>query len=777
MGKAAKGSGWDERLLHAALASMPYAFSIWDDALHLVLWNQNYLDMYHFDPERVHVGMSLYDIVTLTTGVGNHPGMTTDDIYAVYLERFTDRDDGALVHRYQKAIAGRVIKSTHIRRPGLWIVTHEDITEEVETQRLAAAREDALARQNLRFDAAVNNMPQGLCMFGPDQRLVVCNDMFAEMYGLPPELVRPGTLLTDIFAYRVANGMIPDGERVETYVPSRMRIVEEHDRTVRFVERERGRTISVIQQPVADGGWVSIHQDITEQRQKEELIQARTLALEVQNIRFDAAVNNMSHGLSMFDAENRLIVCNRQYAEMYGLPERLTHPGTSFWDMLDDGAKTGMVSIGDAEQRFRVLSAVIDAGRPFKHNVKMENGRVIAVLHQPMPGGGWISTHEDVTEQHHHEETIRHLARHDALTDLPNRVLFREEMSKIEAPHQAARDRGAVLHRPRPLQGRQRQPRPRHRRRGADLRFPPPARGGPRERRGGATGRRRIRHPRRTARLPQARRRHCRSHRQVAGPANDDRWQPDHHRRQRRHRHGADRRHRRRDLAEERRSRPLPGQGRRPRRLPFLRGEHGRRAQAAPRRSSWSSRARWPAASCAWSSSRLSASPTTAICCLEALLRWDHPQRGSGLARRVHSGRRGNRPDRADRRVGAAAKPAAWRSRWPKAIRVAVNLSAVQFRSAGLVGIGRRRWRRPARPDRLELEITESLLLADTEATLATLHSLRAMGVRDRDGRFRHGLFLAQLPRSFPFDKIKIDRSFVREVSPAPAMPWPSSAP
>lgn len=272
-----------------------------------------------------------------------------------------------------------------------------------------------------------------MCLFGPDQRLVISNEMFAEMYGLPPDLLVPGCHIEEVLAYRAAHGAVPDGEQPERFVANRMRIIGEHSRTVRYVEREQGRIISVIQQPIADGGWVSVHQDITDQQQREQLIRARTLELQVQNIRFDAAINNMLHGISMFDADNRLIVCNKQYAEMYGLPEHLTQPGTSFWEMLDDGARSGMVSISDSGSRVKVLGAVIEAGRTFKQNVKMENGRVIAVLHQPMPGGGWLSTHEDVTEQHRDEETIRHLARHDALTDLPNRVLFREEMDKIEA--------------------------------------------------------------------------------------------------------------------------------------------------------------------------------------------------------------------------------------------------------------------------------------------------------------------------------------------------------
>jgi len=429
--EASEAAVTGDLLLEAALASIPHGFSVWDADLRLVLFNEAYLEMYALPRDRVVPGITLRDMAQITCDLGSHGSAPVDEVFAIYRARFTN-DEGRRAIKHESS--GRIIRSTTVRMPGGagWMLTHEDITAEVEAQRLAAAREEALAHQNLRLDAAVNNMSHGLAMFGVDGRLVICNSTFAALYGLSPEIAAPGTHLADILNYRVEHGLVPEGERSEAYVAGRLKLANERSRTVRFIERERGRTISVIQQPMVDGGWVSTHQDVTEQQRKEELIQARTLELELQNIRFDAAINNMLHGLSMFDAQNRLIVCNRQYAELYGLPPELTRPGTSFWDMLDDGAKTGMVSIGDSEARRKVLEAVIGAARPFRDNLKMVNGRVIAVLHQPMLGGGWISTHEDITEQHKHEEMIRHLARHDALTDLPNRVLFGEEMAKLE---------------------------------------------------------------------------------------------------------------------------------------------------------------------------------------------------------------------------------------------------------------------------------------------------------------------------------------------------------
>jgi EAL domain-containing protein (putative c-di-GMP-specific phosphodiesterase class I) len=103
---------------------------------------------------------------------------------------------------------------------------------------------------------------------------------------------------------------------------------------------------------------------------------------------------------------------------------------------------------------------------------------------------------------------------------------------------------------------------------------------------------------------------------------------------------------------------------------------------------------------------------------------------------------------------------------WPKSVRIAVNLSPVQFRQRDLVAQVRRALSNARLdPSRLELEITESLLLAESEATLKALHELRAMGVRISMDDFGTGYSSLSYLRSFPFDKIKIDRSFIRDLA------------
>jgi EAL domain-containing protein (putative c-di-GMP-specific phosphodiesterase class I) len=99
-------------------------------------------------------------------------------------------------------------------------------------------------------------------------------------------------------------------------------------------------------------------------------------------------------------------------------------------------------------------------------------------------------------------------------------------------------------------------------------------------------------------------------------------------------------------------------------------------------------------------------------------------------------------------------------------VRIAINLSPVQFRQKDLVAqVKAALFENGLPPARLELEITESLLLTDSEATIEALHELRAMGVRISMDDFGTGYSSLSYLRSFPFDKIKIDRSFMRDLT------------
>jgi diguanylate cyclase (GGDEF)-like protein len=153
--------------------------------------------------------------------------------------------------------------------------------------------------------------------------------------------------------------------------------------------------------------------------------------LREQKSRLDTAINNMGDGLCMFDAEKRLVVCNDRYAKMYRLPPELLRAGTPHREIIKhritSGILKGETSDNAATQLISVLGA-LPADVASSRIDELADGRLICVTRQPMAGGGWVATHLDVTEQRRSEAKITYMAQHDALTDLPNRVLLRERL-------------------------------------------------------------------------------------------------------------------------------------------------------------------------------------------------------------------------------------------------------------------------------------------------------------------------------------------------------------
>ncbi|WP_314958470.1 EAL domain-containing protein [Bradyrhizobium cosmicum] len=147
------------------------------------------------------------------------------------------------------------------------------------------------------------------------------------------------------------------------------------------------------------------------------------LTLEKQ--RLDRAVNNMTQGLLLFDAERRLVVCNQRYIEMYDLLPEVVKPGSSFHDIIAHRRATGSFA-GDVDDY--VARVLRDIHVRNSMVVNTADGRSIEIVNEPLADGGWVATHEDITERRRTEERITHLAHYDALTDLPNRTMFHEHL-------------------------------------------------------------------------------------------------------------------------------------------------------------------------------------------------------------------------------------------------------------------------------------------------------------------------------------------------------------
>ncbi len=490
----------------------------------------------------------------------------------------------------------------------------------------------------------------------------------------------------------------------------------------------------------------------------------RTLGeLETQNMRFNTALNNMSQGLSMFDADQHLVVCNERYARLYGLPSELRRPGTTLQEMLEYRVRNRLYAVESPEDHAQELRTTIGADLPLVRVVKFSDGRSIVVKRQPMADGGWVATHEDITEQRRNEARIAHMAHHDALTDLANRVLLRERLEET-LERRSRDDQVAVLCMDldrfkevndtlghpmgdallqavaRRLRGCIRESDIVARLGGDEFAILQP--GVPQPAGADALARRIIE----AISMPYD----LDGHQVVLGTsvgiavAPEDGTEPDHllsHA----------------DLALYR----AKGDGR----GTFRFFETGMDAAAQARRKlELDLRTALSTGAFELYYQPLFDLDRSEVSGFEALVRWNHPERGLIM------------PDDfipLAEETGLIVPIGEWVLRqacseaagWPEQVKVAVNLSAVQLNTANLTelvfgALGAS----GLAASRLELEITESALLDNSEAAFATLRRLRDIGVRISLDDFGMGFSCLSYLRRFPFDKIKIDKSFIRDM-------------
>jgi diguanylate cyclase (GGDEF)-like protein len=148
-----------------------------------------------------------------------------------------------------------------------------------------------------------------------------------------------------------------------------------------------------------------------------------TRYLKEQHRMLDVAVNHMTQALLLFDSSERLVICNNRYLEMFGLSSNTVKPGSFFRDLVQHRKMIGSFS-GDVDDYCRAIREARNAGQVSHTTTIIPDGRWMQVINQPLADGGWVATIEDITQQRRSEERTERLALYDTLTELPNRASF-----------------------------------------------------------------------------------------------------------------------------------------------------------------------------------------------------------------------------------------------------------------------------------------------------------------------------------------------------------------
>lgn len=199
--------------------------------------------------------------------------------------------------------------------------------------------------------------------------------------------------------------------------------------------------VRAVGRPLYDGDrlvrLVGAIQDVSRRRETER--QAREKADEL-----EVTLANMNQGVSVFDADARLILWNRQYVTVFEKPEGEVFDGVRFSDLLDAEKARGEID-ADVADTVSYLQARLSEGETVRSRFTLNSGRIVASTHAPMPGGGWVGTHEDITQRERAAEHIPHAADHDTLTGLPNRSRFNAEIDMLMRMATQSGQAGALL--------------------------------------------------------------------------------------------------------------------------------------------------------------------------------------------------------------------------------------------------------------------------------------------------------------------------------------------
>jgi diguanylate cyclase (GGDEF)-like protein len=485
--------------------------------------------------------------------------------------------------------------------------------------------------------------------------------------------------------------------------------------------------------------------------------------LEHDNALLRETLDNMTQGVVMFNADATLVVSNDRYIDMYGLSKDVIKPGCTLRQLLEHRYAVGLLT-GDTTKYYNDILEQVRSREVFSWEVTTGDGRAVHIVNKPMVGGGWVVTHEDVTQQKEFEARIAHMAHHDPLTDLPNRTLFGEKLEAALSWHKRDEQLAVLFidldnfknindtlgHQvgdallktvAERLRECVRETDVVARLGGDEFVIVQTKVGGPAD---VAQFARRVRetiiHPYELD-----------DHHVIVDTSIGIALAPSDG-------STSDELIKNADLALY--GAKASGRG------TFSFFEQAMDARMIARHEMELDLRR----ALVNGEFELHYQPLVnlehnRICTCEALLRWTHPVRGqvspdnfipvaeeSGLITRI-----------GDWVIRTACEEAAT---WPEDITLAINISPAQFRNENLIKVVTHALAASGlKPERLELEITEAILLESTEVTLETLSRLRAFGIRIAMDDFGTGYSSLSYLQKFPFDKIKIDGSFVNALS------------
>ncbi|MBR1124562.1 EAL domain-containing protein [Bradyrhizobium lablabi] len=282
--------------------------------------------------------------------------------------------------------------------------------------------QERLRTQKQQLDTALNNMTQGLVLYDGSERLVLCNERFIDMFGLSRDVVKPGADARAIMHHRVATGSFegdPDG-----FYNQIQRSLANGEVTTTIANSICGRWFQIVNQPLAQGGWVATIEEITERRKLEQERDRNQAFLR-------EIIDHIPSQITVKDVrERRYVLVNRVAETHFGVP-REAILGKTAPDLFPP--RSAEIIAADDETTLQSPEGMFKDEHVWESQAvgkRFITSRRLAIRDKEGEARYLINIVDDVTERRRAHERIAHLAHYDPLTDLPNRVLFCEQIER-----------------------------------------------------------------------------------------------------------------------------------------------------------------------------------------------------------------------------------------------------------------------------------------------------------------------------------------------------------
>jgi signal transduction histidine kinase len=386
----------DQTEIADLFAGADVGLALFDSQLCLLACNDLYKTLCGYISSDLPTGIRLQQLMRITFSRLNVATEEIDEKISKIIDRL--EPGTAYTFRYT-APSGSIVEIRRRRLPnGSAVETAREIDAPASGIDLNTQYEMIAEQSRSRLMHALDVMADGFALYDANDRIVLYNRKYVDYSPLVADVIMPGVAKEEILRKSTTRGaFVLNGMSQEEYIQWRL---ERHRNPQEPIEVQLadGRWLLITEKRTNDGGVVGTRSDITELKLREIEMLRISQQLHARNLQFDTALTNMVQGLCMFDKDQKLIVVNKRYLDIYGFSADVVKPGITLRELMQYSVSLGNYTAEEAE---RALAERNDPTQLAIRSVikqRLKDGRVIAVMNEPMSDGGTIATYQDITE-------------------------------------------------------------------------------------------------------------------------------------------------------------------------------------------------------------------------------------------------------------------------------------------------------------------------------------------------------------------------------------------